>query len=288
MNRFVVAVAGGLALTACSPKAETAAVPEPAKPVVAVKLYAMDCGRFHTTDAAPFSDAHDYDGQARDLVNPCYLIRHDSGDLLWDTGIPSAAASTPPPANGAFTASLAKTLEAQLADMNLTPADIEFLSFSHLHFDHTGNGNTYAQATWIVDKDERDAMFSEEARKSPDFQNYSALENAKTVLIESENDHDVFGDGSAVIVQAPGHTPGHTVLLLKTAASGNVLLAGDMWHLAEARVKRTVPLYNFDKAKTLASMDKVEALATAHNAKVIRQHVPEDFAGLPVFPAGLE
>jgi N-acyl homoserine lactone hydrolase len=283
-----IALAAGLVLAACSPKTETAVVPEPAKPIAAVTLYAMDCGRFHTADAAPFSDAHDYDGQARDLVNPCYLIRHEKGDLLWDTGIPSAAATTPPPPNGAFTASLAKSLEAQLAELSLAPADIELLSFSHLHFDHTGNGNTFAHATWIVDKDERDAMFSDEARKSPDFQNYSALENAKTVLIEGEADHDVFGDGSAVIVPAPGHTPGHTVLMLKTAKSGNVLLAGDMWHLAEARAKRTVPIYNFDKAKTLASMDKVEALAAAHDAKVIRQHVPEDFAGLPAFPAVLE
>jgi hypothetical protein len=61
-----------------------------------------------------------------------------------------------------------------------------------------------------------------------------------------------------------------------------------VWHLAEAREKRTVPSYNFDKAKTLASMDKVEALAAAHNAKVIRQHVPEDLTALPAFPAGLE
>ena len=70
----------------------------------------------------------------------------------------------------------------------------------------------------------------------------------KTTLIEGDGDYDVFGDGSATIVQAPGHTPGHTVLLLTTANSGKVLLTGDMWHLAEAREKRTVPAFNFDRA----------------------------------------
>lgn len=30
------------------------------------------------------------------------------------------------------------------------------------------------------------------------------------------------------------------------------------------------------------------AQALAHNAKVIRQHVPEDLTALPAFPAGLE
>ena len=78
------------------------------------------------------------------------------------------------------------------------------------------------------------------------------------------------------------------MLLLTTARSGKVLLTGDMWHLAEARKKRTVPAFNFNREQTLASMDKVEALAEATGAKVIRQHVPEDFASLPKFPKALE
>ena len=131
-------------------------------------------------------------------------------------------------------------------------------------------------------------MFRDEARQSPEFQAYAPLETVKTTLIEGDGDHDVFGDGSVIIVQAPGHTPGHTVLLLNTANSGKVLLAGDMWHLAEAREKRTVPQFNVDRAQTLASMDKVEALAASTSARVIRQHVPEDFNSLPKFPKALE
>ncbi|MDP3739192.1 MAG: N-acyl homoserine lactonase family protein [Hyphomonadaceae bacterium] len=288
MKRLVSGLAL-LALTACgeAKAPETVATPPPpAGP--AVKLYAMDCGRFTVKEAASFSDDGAYKGQKRDLVDPCYLIRSEKGDLLWDTGIPSAVAAVSPVEDDGSITTLTKTLEQQLAELNVTPADIEFVSFSHLHFDHTGNGNTFAGSTWIVDKDERDAMFSDAARKGEDFKQYGALEAAKTVLIEGEGDHDVFGDGSAVIVQAPGHTPGHTVLLLRTANSGNVLLSGDMWHIAESRETRRVPTYNFDKAKTLASMDKVEALAAAHSAKVIRQHVPEDFDALPKFPAPLE
>jgi N-acyl homoserine lactone hydrolase len=289
MKRLLTGLSA-LAFFACSPKAEEAAAPaEPAKPIAAVKLIAMDCGHFTVKDAERFSDDGAYKGQKKELSDPCYLIRHEKGDLIWDTGLPSAMAAISPVENATSITTLSKTLESQLTELGLTPADIEYLSFSHLHYDHTGNGNLFAAgSTWIVDKDERDAMFTDEARKGDNFKAYSALENAKTVLIEGEADYDVFGDGSAVIVQAPGHTPGHTVLLLHTANSGNVLLAGDMWHLAESREARRVPSYNFDKAKTLASMDKVEALAKAHTAKVIRQHVPEDFDALPRFPAALE
>ena len=179
-------------------------------------------------------------------------------------------------------------LTAQLAQLNLTPADIEYVSFSHMHSDHTGNGNLFVHSTWIVDVDERTRMFDAEHRADPqDFNNYNQLESAETRLIEGDGDYDVFGDGSVVIIQAPGHTPGHTILRLNLRNAGTVLLTGDLWHLRESRERRTVPRFNTDRAQTLASMDKVEALAAETHARVIRQHVREDFDALPHFPQAL-
>lgn len=293
-----------LAIAACSnpdggSPPTTDATPVPAtEPVVsevaaapAVKLYAMDCGELNFVDLDMFDAGGSMKGVARTFVDPCYLIRHPKGDLIWDTGVPEAIADMPDglrPKEFPVHMVVKKKLSAQLAEIGLTPADIEFVSFSHMHSDHTGNGNLFAAATWIADTDERTAMFSESARKSEDFATYSALENAQTILIEGDATHDVFGDGSVVIHQTPGHTPGHTVLLIKTVASGAVVLAGDMWHLRESREKRLVPSFNFNREQTLASMDRVEALAQQNSARVVSQHVPEDFAALPVFPAALE
>lgn len=289
MKRLMIGLAV-LALSACeeSVRVQATVVPELTKAVAAVKLYALDCGRFHVKDAAMFSDEDVYDGKARDLVDPCYLIRHQRGDLIWDAGVPPAMAAAPVDKDAPATTTLKETLEQQLAELGVAPSDIDYFSISHGHYDHVGSAALFADATWIVDKDERDWMFRDDARKAPNFADYATLETAKTTLIEGDGDHDVFGDGSAIIVQAPGHTPGHTVLLLTTAKSGKVLLAGDMWHLAEAREKRTVPVGNVDREQTLASMDKVEARAASSGAKVIRQHVPEDFASLPKFPEALE
>jgi len=282
MLRKLLTVSAILLLTACAQVG-------PFRPKAGIKLYTMDCGHFHLADAASFADNGAYKGQVRDLVNPCFLIRHPTrGDMMWDTGVPSATINIPPRKNAAGEVYKAPTMEAQLAQIGLKPADIRYVSFSHSHFDHAGNGSTFAASTWLVQKAERDWMFRPDARKSRDFPDWAKLENAKTVVIEGGRDYDVFGDGSAVIVSAPGHTPGHSVLLLKFAHHGNLILAGDMWHMAEARERRTVPVFNVDKAQTLKSMDKVEALAKARHARVIRQHVTEDFVSLPQFPAALD
>ena len=277
---------------ASAPAAAPAAPATPATPAApSVKLYALDCGTLEFGDVNLFADDGSMKGVARTFVDPCYLVRHPQGDLVWDTGVPEKIAEMPDglkPEGFPVHVKVAKKLSAQLAELGLAPTDIEYVSFSHLHFDHTGNGNLFAASTWIVDADERAAMFSDAARKGEDFAAYSALENAKTVLMEGDASHDVFGDGSVVVHQTPGHTPGHTVLLVRPASGAPVLLTGDMWHLEESREKRLVPSFNVDRAQTLASMDKVEALARDTGARVVRQHVPGDFAALPAFPAALE
>jgi glyoxylase-like metal-dependent hydrolase (beta-lactamase superfamily II) len=273
------------ALAACGQPSQA----EPDPP--AVQLYALDCGRIAFSDVGMFSDDGSLAGQSRALVVPCYLIRHPSGDLIWDTGLPMAIADMPDgwrPEGYPMHFEVPVTLNDQLAQLGLTPADIEFVSFSHMHSDHSGNGNLFAASTWIVDADERERMFDAEHRADPqDFNNYNQLENAETRLIEGDGDYDVFGDGSVRIIQAPGHTPGHTVLMVRLPNAGAVLLTGDMWHLAESRERRLVATFNTDRVQTLASMDKVEALASDNDALVVRQHVQEDFDALPRFPEAL-
>ena len=266
-----------------------AALPAAAAPrsPAGLKLYAMDCGTFAVPNTDMFADDGAYKGVARTLVVPCYLIRHPKGDLVWDTGVPQTIADLPG-GKGPGGLTVAHKLTDQLKALGLKPADIEYLAISHSHFDHIGNAGLFAASTWIVDADERAYAFRPAARKSAqEFAAYSALETAKTVLIEGDAPYDVFGDGSVMIHQAPGHTPGHTVLLVRLPKAGAVLLTGDMWHIAESRAARRVPRFNTDRAQTLKSMDVVENLAAETHARVVRQHVSEDFAAMPKFPQAL-
>ncbi|MDX9997485.1 MAG: N-acyl homoserine lactonase family protein [Phenylobacterium sp.] len=279
MTFCAVFVAFSLSIAALA-AARAAAAAEPD-----IALYAMDCGRMELADADAFADDGAYKGVAKKLVVPCYLIRHPKGDLIWDTGLTEAmadAAAKPPGM------SMDRKLSDQLKELGLSPADIEYLAVSHSHFDHIGNGGLFAASTWIVDADERAYAFRPQARADKiEFGAYAALENAKTVEIKEDAPYDVFGDGSVQIVPAPGHTPGHSVLLVKLAQAGPVLLTGDLWHIAESREAKRVPRFNVDRAKTIASYEAVEKLAAEIGARVVRQHVPEDFDAFPKFPQPL-
>lgn len=260
-----------------------------AEPVNELRLYAIDCGQIVIKDAAAFSDTGDYDGKPLDAVVSCYLIRHPKGTLLWDAGLNDEVAKSPQGVDmggGNFLLKLKTPLVTQLASIGVTPAEVTHLAFSHLHFDHTGNANAFAQSTWLMNKAELAAVDSETPPFGMDPNLVSARKTAK--LETFAGDHDVFGDGKVRILTAPGHTPGHQVLLIELANAGPVILSGDLYHTHENRKERNVPVFNTSRADTLASFDRVEKLIKNRKARFVVQHVPADFSALPKFPAYLE
>ena len=63
-------------------------------------------------------------------------------------------------------------------------------------------------------------------------------------------DNDVFGDGTVMMLGMPGHTPGHTSLLVKLQQKGNVLLSGDLAHFHENYESNGVPTFNTSRAES--------------------------------------
>lgn len=286
---LIVALA---ALAACAKAPEALPAEEKAKPiepkVEALRLYVLDCGRIEVSDISAFDRGGAYDGQSRSMVASCYLVRHPSGDLVWDSGLPDAINAAPEGVVSAeFSMTVPKTMKGQLERIGVPPEAIEFFAISHSHFDHVGNANLFKASTFIVNEAERAHMFGAEARKDAEtFASYADLEAAKKATFTDS--YDVFGDGSVIIVSLPGHTPGHSVLLVDLEHSGPILLTGDLYHLTSARANRTIPTFNTNADETLASMDKFEQLARDAGARVIIQHEKADFDNLPRAPAYLD
>jgi N-acyl homoserine lactone hydrolase len=244
---------------------------------VSLRLYVLDCGRAELADAGALSDTGELAGQPRTLVDPCFLIQHPAGWLLWDAGLAPDTASQP-----GLTVHAGVPLGTQLARLGLTVDAITYVAFSHMHFDHVGNAKLFARATWLLNRAELAWAEHEPAHVSMVASLFDGYRHAHTQLFEG--DYDVFGDGRVRIISAPGHTPGSGVLWVNLPKTGPVLLSGDLYVARESRRFGYVPSVNADRADTLASMARIERILKRTHARLVIQHDPHDHAELPHLP----
>jgi len=257
------------------------AMQAPALPPL-MEMWRLDCGAVEFTDFnAFFSDTSEYPAGPKRLVASCYLIRHGADYMLWDTGLPAGLVGHPN-SNPAMTASLDASIVDQLRRIGVRPEQVTIVGISHYHFDHTGQAASFPHARLIMGAGDLAALRGDQPgiERAP----LAPWLGGGGQVTEANGDHDVFGDGNVVMLNLPGHTPGHRGLLVRLA-SGPVLLSGDIYHFTEQVARRGVPPFNTSRAETLASMDRFDRLGRNLHANVIIQHEPADVAKLPAFPA---
>jgi len=248
-----------------------------------ISLTRLDCGSIMVSDFDVFSDTYLYPGKRKALTSSCYLIRHGALYLLWDTGVSGALAGQPAMTQSVFTIALKTRLVDQLARIGVKPGDVGFVGISHYHDDHTGQAADFPKATLLVGSGDWDSIKA----RSDTAKRFEPWISGGAKVEPVARDKDVFGDKSVMILDMPGHTPGHKALLVRLK-SGPVLLTGDLYHATEQVANRGVPAFNTNRADTLASFDRFQAVARSLKAKVIIQHESKDIAKLPVFPAAAE
>lgn len=199
---------------------------------------------------------------------------HPKGTLVWDTGVvPDALIGSNARGADRYTG---KPFRAKLMEIGYRPEDITYLGLSHYHFDHTANADEFKNSTWIVQEAERDAMFAGTklpGGSQPEPSHYNALKTSKTIVLANMDEYDVFGDGTVVIMAAPGHTAGQQVLLLNLPKTGRVMLAGDLYHFREERAGQVLPhTLEFDKEQSRASRVKIEDYVRKNNIPMWIEH----------------
>jgi N-acyl homoserine lactone hydrolase len=242
------------------------------------KLYIFNCGEGVAGDISRWSPGVDV-SKSMPMAENCYLIHHGQDWLLWDTGVTSAIANMPnglaPKDPRAIHWRLPKTLASQLEAIGVKPADIKYVAISHSHPDHIGNVELFPHAMLLVQKTEYEW---------PSPFGVSRFKPGHPVK-KLEGDYDVFGDGSVTLIATPGHTPGHQSLLVKLPKTGAIVLAGDAVHFKSNWDNRRVPSINFDKDKTLASMQRIANIMAKENAQLWINHDKAQRDTLKLAPA---
>ena len=274
MKLLNFSLAAGLLASLCSGAASAATQSAPE-----LSLTRFDCGKTTTVaDVGRFSDVAAFKGLSIQLTFSCYLIKHGNDYLVWDTGNPPATGSSPAPTAPGL------SLVEQLAQLHLKPEQITFVGVSHYHGDHVGQVASFPQATLLIGKGDWDALNNPAPNPGVNPANFAHWVSGGGKVEPLIGDKDVFGDGSVIVLSTPGHTPGHHSLLVKLAQTGAVLITGDAVHFHENYDTGGVPWFNFDRAQSLASIDRLKKIAANTKATVIIQHDARDVDKLPAFP----
>src|SRR5580693_6671702 len=241
-----------------------------------MSLARLDCGTPNPPTAVNerFSDTYSYGDLKIQFVYSCYLIKHGDDYLLWDTG---HAMTTPKVAPKV-------SIVDQLAQLNVKPEQINFVGISHYHADHTGQVASFPKATLLIGKGDWDAITAPKPAAGVNFAPFEGWIKGANKVEPQPTDKDVFGDGSVIMLATPGHTPGHHSLLVKLHG-GNFVISGDAVHFRENYETNGVPWFNYDRAETLASIDRLKGIVKTFNATLVIQHDARDIDKLPAFPA---
>lgn len=185
-----------------------------------------------------------------------FLVRNDSGAALVDLGLGRIRFEVP----GMATYDGGRLLTSLHAE-GLSAADIDLVLFTHLHRDHVGwtsddaGGLTFPNARHLVDQAEWDHWQSHTDATGPD------LERVLTPLSPIVGFFDAHPPAPGLqTIPTPGHTPGHTSLLITDPASETrLLILGDALHTT---AQLTEPHWHFRS-------DIDPALAAIHRAGLL-------------------
>jgi len=158
------------------------------------------------------------------------LVKHRSGNVLFDSGCHPQAATDPQSRWGGLAKVMTpiftpeQTVVEQLKLLDLAPDDIDVVICSHLHPDHCGCNAYFHRATILCHEAEVAAAQADGAEN----QGYLRKEWDQPQGFQTfKAEHDVYGDGRIVLLPMPGHTPGMTVARISLARDGAFILASD-------------------------------------------------------------
>ncbi len=213
------------------------------------------------------------------LGTNCVLARNGDHTLLIDTGYGGKLSEKE---LEIYAAEPGFPLIENLAALGIAPADIDFVVFSHLHFDHAGGGTrrtadgalapTFPQATYVAQGREwNDATSNaEELRGSYPLENLLPLSEAGQLRLISGEEEIVPGLTSLV---TGGHTAGHQALAFRSGGATAAYL-GDLCPTRAHLPRLWCMAYDVYPLDTRRRKPEVLAKAVAENWIVLWDHDP--------------
>ncbi|MDA3624077.1 N-acyl homoserine lactonase family protein [Saccharopolyspora sp. WRP15-2] len=223
-------------------------------------------------------------GEPVTIPAPSFLIEHDEGLMIFDTGLAADGAGDPAAAYGPVAEAFQidfpaeHRLDRQIEALGFQTSDVRQVIISHLHFDHTGGLVHFPGAEGFIGAGEMRYARTADPVLHGFFreQDLDAAAKIRWRELPAGYDHDVFGDGSVTLLSLPGHTPGSLGLGLRFQ-DRYLVLSGDSAHL-HGNVDATIGMtLDADTVGKLDSLRKLRLLESRPDTTLWVNHDPADW-----------
>lgn len=175
-------------------------------------------------------------GDPRAFAMTAVLVKHPRGDVLIDTGfgrdIDAHFAMMPAPFRALTTFERMRSAAEQLDAAGYDRTKLRGILLTHAHWDHVSGVPDFPDVPVWVTPDER--RFIEEGGSLTAVARSFIAARYETYGFEGgpylgfDRSHDMYGDGSIVIVPAPGHTPGSVIVFVALPDKKRYAFVGDL------------------------------------------------------------
>ncbi|HLA18270.1 MAG TPA: MBL fold metallo-hydrolase [Dehalococcoidia bacterium] len=199
----------------------------------------------------------------------CYALRSRGKTVLVDTGLG--------PGPIAFLGGIRGNLVGDMRAKGVPPDSVDVVVFTHLHGDHVGwsltadGAPTFPNARYYVPQGDWD-FFSQALSANPQMGQILPLKDLGVLELFSG---EIALTEEVTTYPTPGHTPGHTSLMVSSSGE-RALIAGDLAH-HPAQVERSEWCSGFDgdPAKAIDSRGKAFDLVEADGLLTAMCHFPQ-------------
>ena len=259
-----------------------------------IKVHIFHTGKVIVDQAIPYKENNPlavtglFRSQNRKLTLPvsCYLIEHPEGSVLIDTGWDTRYVyERPSRFFGALNSISSPVIEinegidTKLLRIGIHPEDLKCVYFSHLDFDHTSgirlvkNAKCFkASAEEIQDASRNIFRYTADTWK---YVHIQPFEFTDTGIGPAGRSHDVFNDGSVLLINTPGHSYGHCSV--KIEADGRyVILAGDAVYTQRSIREEIIPGFTVSRKLAQQSVSWIHRCANDPSCILVApNHDPE-------------
>lgn len=239
-------------------------------------------------------------GDTRDFTMTAFLVHHPKGDLLIDTGfgrdLDEHAKTMPWLMRQLASYKKGTAVGDQLASHDYPMSQLAGVILTHAHWDHvSGLDSLPGVKVWVSQAEktfiDSRASMTELINRLPNI-NYREYAFNGPPYLGFSSSYDVWGDGSVVLVPAPGHTPGSIIAFVNLPTGARYAFLGDLvWQnegidlpAEKPWLSRRLVGENDDEVR-----DNIARMAAIHkrfpDMHMIPAHDARAAASIPQYPA---